>query len=85
MDRPGETAWRWKDDYHNCREWEEHRNKDTKEALQKSERNRVAEQKKLHSSVEPEAGASRGLAHAPESGKPTRLLNCDHNLAITAS
>ncbi|XP_041856191.1 UPF0545 protein C22orf39 homolog isoform X2 [Melanotaenia boesemani] len=27
------SCQQWKDDYHNCREWEEHRNKDTKVKL----------------------------------------------------
>lgn len=39
------SCQQWKEDYHNCQEWENHRSKDTKEALQKSERKREAEQK----------------------------------------
>ncbi|TDH13025.1 hypothetical protein EPR50_G00052830 [Perca flavescens] len=35
----------WKEDYHNCKEWEKHRGAEAKDALQKSERNRVAEQR----------------------------------------
>ncbi|XP_029365576.1 synaptic plasticity regulator PANTS isoform X1 [Echeneis naucrates] len=37
----------WKEDYSNCIEWEKHRSNEAKEALQMSERNRVAEQKKF--------------------------------------
>ncbi|KAK7934438.1 hypothetical protein WMY93_005334 [Mugilogobius chulae] len=41
------SCQQWREDYNTCREWE--RNKDTKakEELQKSERNRVAEQQKF--------------------------------------
>ncbi|MCJ8732070.1 hypothetical protein PDJAM_G00206750 [Pangasius djambal] len=35
----------WKDDYEACREWERNRSPHAKESLQKSERNRVSEQK----------------------------------------
>ncbi|XP_029296350.1 synaptic plasticity regulator PANTS [Cottoperca gobio] len=35
----------WKEDYYYCREWENRKDVGAKEALQKSERNRVAEQR----------------------------------------
>ncbi|XP_047448041.1 UPF0545 protein C22orf39 homolog [Mugil cephalus] len=38
------SCQQWKEDYNNCREWENHRSAEAKEALQKSERKRVAEQ-----------------------------------------
>ncbi|KAM6965387.1 synaptic plasticity regulator PANTS [Aplochiton taeniatus] len=37
----------WKQDYNTCREWEKTKSTDAKEALQNSERNRVAEKKKF--------------------------------------
>ncbi|CAG5924586.1 synaptic plasticity regulator PANTS [Menidia menidia] len=39
------SCQQWKEDYNYCREWEKHRSKEAKEALQKSERNRLAQQK----------------------------------------
>uniref|UniRef100_A0A3P9I3E1 Synaptic plasticity regulator PANTS n=1 Tax=Oryzias latipes TaxID=8090 RepID=A0A3P9I3E1_ORYLA len=41
------SCHQWKEDYYNCREWEKSRSPETKEALQRSERKRVAEQKKF--------------------------------------
>ncbi|XP_045891030.1 UPF0545 protein C22orf39 homolog [Micropterus dolomieu] len=41
------SCHQWKEDYHNCREWEKHKSIEAKEALQRSERNRVAEQRKF--------------------------------------
>ncbi|KAM7017894.1 synaptic plasticity regulator PANTS [Tautogolabrus adspersus] len=41
------SCQQWKEDYQKCREWEKHRSAEAKEALQRSERNRVAEQKKF--------------------------------------
>uniref|UniRef100_A0A1A7Y886 Synaptic plasticity regulator PANTS n=1 Tax=Iconisemion striatum TaxID=60296 RepID=A0A1A7Y886_9TELE len=38
------SCHQWKEDYHNCRQWEKHSNTEAKEALRKSERTRVAEQ-----------------------------------------
>ncbi|XP_068422533.1 synaptic plasticity regulator PANTS [Clinocottus analis] len=37
----------WKEDFDNCREWEKNKSTESKEALQTSERNRVAEQRKF--------------------------------------
>ncbi|XP_059193318.1 UPF0545 protein C22orf39 homolog [Centropristis striata] len=39
------SCQQWKEDYINCTEWEKHRGAAAKEALQRSERNRVAEQR----------------------------------------
>ncbi|XP_029019373.1 UPF0545 protein C22orf39 homolog isoform X3 [Betta splendens] len=41
------SCQQWKEDYYNCREWEKHKGTEAKEELQKSERNRVAEQSKF--------------------------------------
>ncbi|TMS03547.1 synaptic plasticity regulator PANTS [Larimichthys crocea] len=41
------SCQQWKEDYHNCKEWEKHRSAEAKEALQASERGRVAEQRKF--------------------------------------
>ncbi|XP_060894584.1 UPF0545 protein C22orf39 homolog [Labrus mixtus] len=41
------SCQQWKEDYKNCREWEKSRSAEAKEALQRSERNRVEEQKKF--------------------------------------
>uniref|UniRef100_A0A4W6C3E1 Synaptic plasticity regulator PANTS n=1 Tax=Lates calcarifer TaxID=8187 RepID=A0A4W6C3E1_LATCA len=41
------SCQQWQEDYNNCKEWEKHRDIEAKEALQRSERNRVAEQKKF--------------------------------------
>ncbi|XP_033946251.1 synaptic plasticity regulator PANTS [Pseudochaenichthys georgianus] len=38
------SCQQWKNDYNDCREWEERRSSEAKEALLKSERDRVAEQ-----------------------------------------
>ncbi|KAJ4942605.1 hypothetical protein JOQ06_012459 [Pogonophryne albipinna] len=38
------SCQQWKNDYNDCREWEERRSAEAKEALLKSERDRVAEQ-----------------------------------------
>ncbi|KAM9393271.1 synaptic plasticity regulator PANTS [Pholidichthys leucotaenia] len=38
------SCQQWKEDYHNCREWEKHKTTETKEALQRSERSRIAAQ-----------------------------------------
>ncbi|XP_053181676.1 UPF0545 protein C22orf39 homolog [Scomber japonicus] len=37
----------WKEDYNSCKEWEKYKNTEAKEALQNSERDRVAEQRKF--------------------------------------
>nr|XP_024660239.1 UPF0545 protein C22orf39 homolog isoform X1 [Maylandia zebra] len=39
------SCQQWKEDYHNCREWEKHRGTEAKEALRRSEKIRVAEQR----------------------------------------
>ncbi|XP_061585505.1 UPF0545 protein C22orf39 homolog [Cololabis saira] len=39
------TCQQWQEDYGNCRQWEKHKSTEAKEALLKSERNRVTEQK----------------------------------------
>ncbi|XP_071379991.1 synaptic plasticity regulator PANTS [Centroberyx affinis] len=41
------TCQQWKEDYDSCREWEKHAATEAKEALLRSERNRVAEQRKF--------------------------------------
>ncbi|XP_028313168.1 synaptic plasticity regulator PANTS [Gouania willdenowi] len=41
------SCQQWKDDYQNCSAWEKRKDTGAKEALQRSERNRVAEQKKF--------------------------------------
>uniref|UniRef100_A0A8D2ZZX8 Synaptic plasticity regulator PANTS n=1 Tax=Scophthalmus maximus TaxID=52904 RepID=A0A8D2ZZX8_SCOMX len=41
------SCQQWKEDYKNCREWEKHQGIEAKEALQSSEMNRVAEQRKF--------------------------------------
>ncbi|XP_058492169.1 UPF0545 protein C22orf39 homolog isoform X2 [Solea solea] len=41
------SCQQWKEDYYSCKEWENHRRIEAKEALQTSERNRLAEQKKF--------------------------------------
>ncbi|XP_036954099.1 UPF0545 protein C22orf39 homolog isoform X3 [Acanthopagrus latus] len=41
------SCQQWKEDYNNCIEWEKYRSAAAKEALQTSERNRVAEQTKF--------------------------------------
>ncbi|XP_035514722.1 UPF0545 protein C22orf39 homolog [Morone saxatilis] len=41
------SCQQWKEDYQNCKEWEKHRGATAKEALQTSERNRVAAQRKF--------------------------------------
>ncbi|KAM7415918.1 hypothetical protein PAMA_018131 [Pampus argenteus] len=38
------SCHQWKVDYNNCRKWEKHTSTDAKEALQQSERDRVAQQ-----------------------------------------
>ncbi|XP_017267789.1 UPF0545 protein C22orf39 homolog [Kryptolebias marmoratus] len=38
------SCQQWKEDFNNCSEWEKHKHPEAKEALQKSERNRVAAQ-----------------------------------------
>ncbi|XP_037536192.1 UPF0545 protein C22orf39 homolog [Nematolebias whitei] len=39
------SCQQWKEDSYNCTKWEKHKHAEAKDALQKSERNRVAEQK----------------------------------------
>ncbi|MED6250741.1 hypothetical protein ATANTOWER_007551 [Ataeniobius toweri] len=39
------SCQQWKVDYNNCREWENHRLTEAKDALRKSERSRLAEQR----------------------------------------
>ncbi|XP_005794906.1 UPF0545 protein C22orf39 homolog [Xiphophorus maculatus] len=39
------SCQQWKADYHNCSEWERHKLTEAKDALQKSERRRLEEQK----------------------------------------
>ncbi|XP_073323233.1 synaptic plasticity regulator PANTS isoform X2 [Pagrus major] len=41
------SCQQWKEDYNNCIEWEKYRSAAAKDALQTSERNRVAEQTKF--------------------------------------
>ncbi|XP_061754963.1 UPF0545 protein C22orf39 homolog [Nerophis ophidion] len=41
------SCMQWKEDYNNCTAWEKNQGTEAKEALRKSERDRVAEQKKF--------------------------------------
>ncbi|XP_067083969.1 synaptic plasticity regulator PANTS [Osmerus mordax] len=40
------SCQQWKEDFNMCKQWENHPDPETKEALQSSERKRVAEQRK---------------------------------------
>ncbi|XP_076005697.1 synaptic plasticity regulator PANTS [Genypterus blacodes] len=41
------SCQQWREDHSSCTQWEKHRSKEAQEALQRSERNRLAEQGKF--------------------------------------